>query len=88
MALIELSCQDVLAKLSDYVDLELEEAFRRAVDEHAALCPRCKVVLDTFEGTVRVFKEGVVAATIPVPVHDRLMKALQDERERMKPKDA
>lgn len=36
-----MSCEEVRALLADWVDGELEEARRRAVEAHAATCPDC-----------------------------------------------
>jgi anti-sigma factor RsiW len=83
MSVIEICCKDFLARLSDYVDEELEKQFREAIDEHAATCPRCKVVLDTLGRTITVFQEGTEAASIPAGAHERLMEAIAAERAKM-----
>ena len=40
------SCHDVQNHLSSYLDEEINVDLRKQIDEHAAVCPRCKSILN------------------------------------------
>lgn len=47
-----MTCQEVVACLSDYIDDSLPPTLREAVEEHVASCHGCHVVLDSTQCTV------------------------------------
>jgi anti-sigma factor RsiW len=49
----ELSCQQVVEIITDYLEDALDPRDRLHVEEHLALCPGCKVYLDQMRSTVR-----------------------------------
>lgn len=69
--MITLSCQEFLARISDFIDGELDGPWRQAVSEHARACPQCAVILDTTERTVHLAGEAELFA-MPPQVADRL----------------
>jgi len=46
----------MLAKLSDYIDNDLEEATYTAIKHHARACPQCDVFLITLQRTIDLCK--------------------------------
>jgi anti-sigma factor RsiW len=76
-----LSCGDVLALLSDYLDGELAEAPRRQVEDHLRGCEGCARFGGEFTATVRALRAHLArAAEVPPRVLERLRVALDDER--------
>jgi predicted anti-sigma-YlaC factor YlaD len=74
-----LSCKQVLASLSDYVDDEASVELRKTLEEHIAWCRRCRVV---FDSTTKMLKILVDAEPFEVPLavsarlYSRLEKVL------------
>jgi anti-sigma factor RsiW len=75
-----LSCSDVLARLSDYVDGELGADERARVEDHLRGCDGCARFGGAFRATVRALREHLGAPReVPGDVADRLRRALDDE---------
>ncbi len=47
-----MTCQEVVARLSDYIDDALAPPERHALEEHIASCQGCHVVLDSTQCTI------------------------------------
>jgi anti-sigma factor RsiW len=76
-----LSCGDVLAVLSDYLDGDLPQGGRLQVEEHLRGCEGCARFGGEFTVTVRALKSHLRRATaVPAGVLDRLRLALDQER--------
>ena len=73
-----LSCGDVLARLSDFVDGELEPEIRVRLLEHLAGCNWCEEFGGRFSGIVRSLK-GTAGARLEDDVAARLMDRLRDD---------
>ena len=48
-------CKDILSKLSDYVDRELDDENRNTLQSHFASCAVCRMVMSSFQKTVELF---------------------------------
>ncbi len=48
-------CKDILSKLSDYFDRELDDENRKNVQSHFAGCAVCNMVMNSFQKTVELF---------------------------------
>ncbi len=81
------SCHDLIDYLSEYVDGELEnQAICEEIESHLTDCEDCRVVVDTLEKTVYLYREAAKNAvaknadtevsTIPADVRDRLFSRL------------
>ena len=70
-----LTCKELFAELSEYLDGTVQEDVRRHLDKHVAECPNCWVVVDTTKKTLQIYK-GMDPQPLPEELHSRLMKAL------------
>lgn len=52
-----MNCEDLLQYLSDYIDQNLDEELTAEAQEHLATCHNCRVVLDTTQQTIFLFRE-------------------------------
>lgn len=52
------NCDDVVSALADYVDDELTDDFRRALEQHLGQCRRCQVVYDSTRKTLKILTES------------------------------
>ncbi|MFQ3566759.1 MAG: zf-HC2 domain-containing protein [Aggregatilineales bacterium] len=60
-----MDCETLIRYLSDYIDQNLEEALAEAAREHLATCPNCRVVLNSTERMIILYREQQVARVIP-----------------------
>jgi len=47
-------CKDILSKLSDYFDRELDDENRKNLQSHFAGCAVCRMVMNSFQKTVEL----------------------------------
>jgi anti-sigma factor (TIGR02949 family) len=74
----ELSCFEVLARLSDYLDGELDDAGRRQVEVHLRGCEECTRFGGEFGQVVSALKQRLGAEEdVPEGVAERLEQALR-----------
>ena len=66
------ACIELFAKLSDYLDNELDAVTCKDIEAHLADCPCCNVCMETLKRTVAFCRE---AEDRPVP--ETLSKRLQ-----------
>jgi anti-sigma factor (TIGR02949 family) len=75
-----LSCGEVLAHLSDYLDGELEAPFRQRLEAHLAGCEGCARFGGELQATVRALKLRLSSgAALPARVRERLHRSLDGE---------
>ena len=72
-----MDCKQVLANLSDYVDGEVSDEVRKALEEHVARCRRCRVVLDTTRSSLTLVLD-VEPFEVPLAVSARLYTRLEE----------
>ncbi len=70
-------CEDLVQYLSDYIDQNLEEELVVEAQDHLATCHNCRVVLDTTQQTIFLFREQG-KRTIPAQRRQRLFDQLQE----------
>ncbi|RJQ66538.1 MAG: zf-HC2 domain-containing protein, partial [Desulfobacteraceae bacterium] len=46
------ACRDLFARMSEYLDNELDGTVRRTIEQHLAQCRPCRVCLGTLQRTV------------------------------------
>ncbi|GAB4541567.1 MAG: hypothetical protein Kow0063_32510 [Anaerolineae bacterium] len=71
-----MECEELLAYLSDYIDQNLDEELRSDAQEHLATCHNCRVVLDTTQQTIFLYRKQGRRA-IPAARRQRLFAQLQ-----------
>lgn len=71
-----MTCDELLAYLSDYIDQNLDAELTAAAQEHLASCQNCRVVLDTTQQTIFLFREQG-RRQIPASRRQRLFDQLE-----------
>ena len=72
-----MECTDLLKYLSDYIDHNLDEELTAEAQEHLATCQNCRVVLDTTQQTIFLYRQQG-ERKIPAARRQRLFNQLQD----------
>ncbi len=72
----EITCEGLLQYLSDYIDNDLDEELTAVAQHHLASCHNCRVVLDSTQQTIFLFREQG-KRTIPAERKQRLFGQLQ-----------
>jgi len=76
-----ISCSEVLARLSDYLDGDLAVDARRQVEDHLRGCDGCARFGGEFRSTVRALRVHLGRpGSLPASVRERLREALDEER--------
>jgi len=52
-----LRCEDLVTYLSDYIDGNLDSELEEAAREHLATCQNCRVVLNSTQRTILLYRE-------------------------------
>ncbi len=73
-------CRELMTRLSEYIDGELEESLCEEIDRHLAVCEDCRVLVDTFRKTVELYRHysREVVVDLPPETRNRLWQALSD----------
>jgi predicted anti-sigma-YlaC factor YlaD len=72
----KITCEDLLQYMSDYIDNDLDEELTAVAQHHLASCHNCRVVLDSTQQTIFLFREQG-KRTIPAERRQRLFGQLQ-----------
>ena len=75
MALVEISCVEVLREVSNYVDNDADRKLRERMEEHFKGCEHCLAVLDGTRNIVRLVGDGR-AFEVPAGFSSRLRSVL------------
>jgi anti-sigma factor RsiW len=70
-----LNCKEVIQRLSDYIDGELDPVLKQDLEQHLAQCRDCRIIVDTTRKTVEIYSNSE-PLPLPAPVRERLMQAL------------
>jgi anti-sigma factor (TIGR02949 family) len=70
-------CRQVVDKISEYLDGELDPELVRELERHLEHCEDCRVVVDTTRKTVEVFCH-TEPAPLPNDVRERLNQLFRD----------
>ena len=77
-----MKCDEMIRLLSEYIDQELDEELREEARCHLAECDNCRVVLDTTQKTILLYRNEsrkVIPATRRGPLFERLKKAIEEK---------
>ena len=72
-----ISCKEVLANLSSYVDEEVSAELRQVLEDHIAWCRRCHVIFDTTGRMVKIVLDAE-PFEVPLAVSARLYTRLEE----------
>jgi hypothetical protein len=75
-----IKCDDVLCKISHYLEDDLDPALKRAIEEHIAQCRQCKAVLEGAGNVVALYGDETMFSP-PAGFHSRLRRRLADRVE-------
>ena len=71
-----MNCDELITYLSDYIDQNLDEDLRREAQEHLATCPNCRVVLDTTQQMIYLYRHNG-RTSLPKERREALFQRLQ-----------
>ena len=76
-----MDCETLVTHLSAYIDGELDTKLTDEAREHLATCENCRVVLNSTEQTIVLFRQHERARTIPADrsraLFDQIAKAFK-----------
>lgn len=72
------NCYHLLDDLSDYLDGDASTAICAEIERHLATCDNCRVVVDTMNKTVLLYRD-LPQPTLPDDVRTRLFQSLDLE---------
>ncbi len=70
------SCQDILQRLSAYIDGDLDQTMCHEIEAHLASCPECKILLNTLKKTIYLCQVDGEQVILPDDVRKRLLTRL------------
>jgi anti-sigma factor RsiW len=76
------NCKEVLALLSDYVDLELPSEACGEVKKHLADCPACAEFVESLRHTIALC-HAYASSTLPAPLSEGARRELESAWRRM-----
>ena len=79
-----MNCQELLGALDDYLDGETQSALCRALREHLADCPACRLVVDNLRQTITVYR-GDNEVPLPEGLHDQVHAVMRKHWDAMFP---
>ena len=71
----DLSCQEVLEQLWEFLDVDSREELRDEVDSHLKQCHNCQVEVDSIRQTINLYRSDEDVRT-PIHLSDTLKAAL------------
>lgn len=74
------TCKKLIAQLSLFLDNELDPALCVQLEEHLAICPYCRVVVDTTKKTLTLFHDAP-RESVPAIARQHLIEVLGLEKE-------
>lgn len=73
-----ITCRELLELLLEFVAEELTEDCRKECCDHVCCCPRCAVVVQTYQITIRMTRQ-LPCHTVPAHLEQRLREAIARE---------
>jgi predicted anti-sigma-YlaC factor YlaD len=73
------ACSEMLRDLSIYVEGSADPALCEEIENHMEECPDCRIVVDTLQKTIYLYKADESEQTLPEDVRNRLFKRLNIE---------
>ncbi len=79
---MKITCEDLVKYLSDYLENELDDDLTQAAEEHLAICENCRVVLDSTQKTIHLYKQQGMVVQIPAGRKNALFEQISKAFER------
>ena len=80
-----LSCREILDRLSEYIDAELDPSLCEEIESHMAGCNPCVAFLNTLKKTVVLYRccgqEDKMPEEVHIDLHRHLREKCLEERE-------
>jgi predicted anti-sigma-YlaC factor YlaD len=73
------NCRHLLGSLSDFIDGSLEAELCTEIERHLSECENCRIVVDSLNKTVYLYKTASQEVTVPADVRERLFRCLDLE---------
>lgn len=73
-----MTCEELLERLNEYVDGNVDPGICKSFEQHLAGCNPCQVVVDTIRGTITLYREGE-PVDLPVEFRDRLRRVVREK---------
>ena len=61
-----MQCEELISYLSDYIDHNLDAELTKEAEEHLATCHNCRVVLNTTQKTLLLYRQHGQATMKPI----------------------
>lgn len=74
----DVNCEEVAKLLHEYLDHQIDEASRLAIQSHLAICTVCHCKFE-FEGGLRKVVCDCVSCEVPIELRDKIRRALEQE---------
>lgn len=74
----DISCDELVSYLSDYIDNNLSEELSLVAREHLETCKDCRVVLDSTQQMIFLYREQGKSREIPAQRQQQLYGELLD----------
>lgn len=68
----QLTCREILEKLSEYIDEEIDPKICDDIEKHMEGCSPCIAFLNTLKKTVKLYNTAGKEVSIPDNVHTKL----------------
>ena len=79
MSTVQLSCQEIVELVTDYLEDSLSRDERKAFEQHLSGCPHCTNYLDQMRQTIRLTGRLTEEALEP-QLRERILEAFRDFR--------
>ena len=76
-----MNCNDLTAQISEFLDGEVNQEIRRALEDHLKGCPRCAEFLISLKKTIELAKQAPKESLPPEierSIHDVVRKCMRD----------
>ena len=77
MSTVQLSCQEIVELVTDYLEGSLSNKERKAFEEHLSGCPHCTNYLDQMRQTIKMTGRLTQEALEP-ELRERILEAFRD----------
>jgi hypothetical protein len=71
-----LNCKEVIRKLSDFIDGDVDATLKQEVESHMHGCKDCQLAIDQTKKTIEIFCDSELVA-LPGDVRNRLHEAVR-----------